>query len=104
MWTWGSKPPRTSSRARREGAGWAGAVSDMRRMLTRLSTILSLRMRSMGDTESYAALHAAIVAGDLSPGERLVEEELAERLGQSRGGIRSASGGLRPHGPLPPAT
>ena len=30
---------------------------------------------------AYSALHAAIVAGELSPGERLVEKELAERLG-----------------------
>src|SRR5678816_3129663 len=39
---------------------------------------------------AYAALHAAIVAGDLSPGERLIEEELAERLGLSRGAVRGA--------------
>jgi DNA-binding GntR family transcriptional regulator len=39
---------------------------------------------------AYVALHDAIVAGELSPGERLVEEELAERLGQSRGAVREA--------------
>ena len=39
---------------------------------------------------AYAALHAAIVAGELSPGERLIEEELAERLGLSRGAVREA--------------
>jgi DNA-binding GntR family transcriptional regulator len=39
---------------------------------------------------AYAAIHAAIVAGELSPGERLIEEELAERLGQSRGAVREA--------------
>lgn len=39
---------------------------------------------------AYSALHAAIVAGELSPGERLVEEELAERLGRSRGAVREA--------------
>jgi DNA-binding GntR family transcriptional regulator len=39
---------------------------------------------------AYGALHAAIVAGRLSPGERLVEEELAERLGHSRGAVREA--------------
>lgn len=44
----------------------------------------------MSERDAYAALHAAIVAGDLSPGERLVEEELAERLGQSRGSVRGA--------------
>jgi DNA-binding GntR family transcriptional regulator len=40
--------------------------------------------------DAYAALHAAIVAGDLSPGERLIEEELAEQLGHSRGAVRAA--------------
>ena len=39
---------------------------------------------------AYTALHAAIVSGELSPGERLVEEELAERLGSSRGAVREA--------------
>jgi DNA-binding GntR family transcriptional regulator len=39
---------------------------------------------------AYAALHAAIVAGELSPGERLIEEELAEQLGLSRGAVREA--------------
>src|SRR3954454_10184862 len=39
---------------------------------------------------AYATLHAAIVAGELSPGERLIEEELAERLGFSRGAVRGA--------------
>src|SRR3954469_9421522 len=39
---------------------------------------------------AYATLHAAIVAGELSPGERLIEEELAERLGLSRGAVREA--------------
>jgi DNA-binding GntR family transcriptional regulator len=39
---------------------------------------------------AYAALHSAIVAGELSPGERLIEEELAERLGLSRGAVREA--------------
>jgi DNA-binding GntR family transcriptional regulator len=44
----------------------------------------------VSEPDVYAALHAAIIAGDLSPGERLVEEELAERLGQSRGAVRGA--------------
>jgi DNA-binding GntR family transcriptional regulator len=39
---------------------------------------------------AYASLHAAIVSGELGPGERLVEEELAERLGRSRGSVREA--------------
>ena len=44
----------------------------------------------MSEPDAYAALHAAIVAGELSPGERLVEEELAERLGHSRGAVRGS--------------
>ena len=40
--------------------------------------------------DAYETLHARIVTGELSPGERLVEEELAEQLGQSRGVIRTA--------------
>ena len=44
----------------------------------------------MSEPDAYSALHAAIVAGGLSPGERLVEEELAERLGSSRGAVRGA--------------
>jgi DNA-binding GntR family transcriptional regulator len=44
----------------------------------------------MSERGAYAALHTAIVSGDLSPGERLVEEELAERLGRSRSAVREA--------------
>jgi DNA-binding GntR family transcriptional regulator len=47
-------------------------------------------VRRVSEPDAYAALHAAIVAGSLSPGERLVEEELAERLGCSRGAVRAA--------------
>jgi DNA-binding GntR family transcriptional regulator len=44
----------------------------------------------MSEPDVYAALHAGIVAGRLSPGERLIEEELAEQLGSSRGAVRAA--------------
>jgi DNA-binding GntR family transcriptional regulator len=44
----------------------------------------------MSEPDAHAALHAAIVTGALSPGERLIEEELAERLGYSRGAVRGA--------------
>ena len=44
----------------------------------------------MTEPDAYAALHAAIVAGELSPGERLIEEELAVQLGLSRGAVRGA--------------
>jgi DNA-binding GntR family transcriptional regulator len=44
----------------------------------------------VSERDPYATLHAAIVAGELSPGERLVEEEVALRLGHSRGAVRDA--------------
>jgi DNA-binding GntR family transcriptional regulator len=44
----------------------------------------------VSETDAYDALHRDIVSGELSPGERLVEEELAERLGESRGAVRAA--------------
>jgi DNA-binding GntR family transcriptional regulator len=44
----------------------------------------------MSEPDAYAALHAAIVTGEISPGERLIEEELADRLGLSRGAVRGA--------------
>ena len=51
---------------------------------------LLLTSRDVSEPDAYAALHAAIVAGELSPGERLIEEELAEQLGLSRGAVRQA--------------
>lgn len=44
----------------------------------------------MTENEVYESLHEAIVTSELSPGERLVEEELAERYGCSRGAARAA--------------
>jgi DNA-binding GntR family transcriptional regulator len=44
----------------------------------------------VNSSDTYEALHGEIVAGELSPGERLIEEELAERLGSSRGAVRQA--------------
>src|SRR3954469_4783464 len=54
----------------------------------------------MSEPAAYAALHGAIVAGALSPGERLVEEELAEKLGYSRGAVRGAILRLGHEGPV----
>jgi DNA-binding GntR family transcriptional regulator len=44
----------------------------------------------VSEADAYSALHGAIISGELSPGERLVEEELADRLGEKRGAIRAA--------------
>jgi DNA-binding GntR family transcriptional regulator len=55
-----------------------------------LTISCAVSSRPMSEPEAYTALHAAIVAGELSPGERLIEEELAVRLGVSRGAVRAA--------------
>ena len=44
----------------------------------------------MSEATVYETLHGEIVSSELSPGERLVEEEIAERLGASRGAVRAA--------------
>jgi DNA-binding GntR family transcriptional regulator len=44
----------------------------------------------MSEIEAYEALHREIVSGELSPGERLLEEEISDRLGESRGSVRAA--------------
>jgi len=61
-------------------------------LLTRSSTISGVCYIGAvtGDGTAYDVIHRAIVTGDLSPGERLVEEELADRLGESRGTVRAA--------------
>jgi DNA-binding GntR family transcriptional regulator len=44
----------------------------------------------VSEPDAYMTLHEAIVSGELSPGEHLVEEDLAARLGFSRGAVRAA--------------
>jgi DNA-binding GntR family transcriptional regulator len=46
--------------------------------------------RTVIDDDGYQALRDAIVSGDLLPSERLVEEDLARRLGVGRGAVRMA--------------
>ncbi len=46
--------------------------------------------KAIRDEWVYQRLQSAIVSGELSPGERLVEEDLAERLGETRGVIHTA--------------
>jgi DNA-binding GntR family transcriptional regulator len=50
----------------------------------------SVTLRAMTESEVYDTLHDAIVTSELSPGERLVEEDLAERFDCSRGAVRAA--------------
>ncbi len=47
---------------------------------------------------AYSALRDAILAGDLEPGERLNQDELAKRLGVSRAPIRDALNRLEAEG------
>jgi DNA-binding GntR family transcriptional regulator len=48
--------------------------------------------------EAYARLQEAIISGELRPGERLRDYELAERLGTSKTPIRHALDRLADHG------
>ncbi|MFF1540583.1 GntR family transcriptional regulator [Microbacterium sp. NPDC058269] len=56
-----------------------------------------LERRSMSD-EAYNRLQDAIISGELRPGERLRDYELAERLGTSKTPIRHALDRLADHG------
>jgi DNA-binding GntR family transcriptional regulator len=56
-------------------------------------TLVPVEPRTLGD-EAAERLRAAIRTGTLAPGTRLVERELAERLGVSRIPIREAIGRL----------
>jgi len=56
-----------------------------------------LERRSMSD-EAYNRLQDAIIKGELRPGERLRDYELAERLGTSKTPIRHALDRLADHG------
>jgi DNA-binding GntR family transcriptional regulator len=47
-------------------------------------------MEEPGVTDAAAALRRAILSGDMAPGQRLVEPELAELFNVSRGAVRSA--------------
>jgi DNA-binding GntR family transcriptional regulator len=57
-----------------------------------LSTILSTVVVAANviDDDGYQTLRDAIVSGELLPSERLVEEDLARRLGVGRGAVRMA--------------
>ncbi len=56
-----------------------------------------LERRSMSD-EAFVRLQDAIISGELSPGERLRDYELAERLGTSKTPIRHALDRLADNG------
>ena len=51
-----------------------------------------------GSTDAYSLILAAVDRGDPAPGQRLVETELADRLGVSRTPIREALQRLEAHG------
>ncbi|WP_441981008.1 GntR family transcriptional regulator [Microbacterium sp. 2RAF4] len=60
-----------------------------------------LERRSMSD-EAYNRLLDAIISGELRPGERLRDYELAERLGTSKTPIRHALDRLADHSLVDP--
>jgi DNA-binding GntR family transcriptional regulator len=48
------------------------------------------RQGKNGRTTAVAGLRGAILRGDMAPGQRLIESELVEMLGVTRGSVRSA--------------
>ena len=50
----------------------------------------TLEARAPSQDDVVRAIRAAILAGDLGPGQRLVEAELSESLGASRAAVRGA--------------
>lgn len=61
-------------------------------------TLDPIRPPSRVNREVYEALRRAITSGELSPGQRLVEETLANQLGVSRAPLREAIGSLERDG------
>jgi DNA-binding GntR family transcriptional regulator len=62
-----------------------------------MTTPLATNRQTEAD-EAYAALHQAIRGGELAPGQRLVETELAARLGRGRNAVRTALARLEQDG------
>src|SRR4051812_38567335 len=58
----------------------------------------NLAAKTTETDQSYTQLHRAIVRGELSPNERLVEMELAQRLGVGRAAVRAALARLEQEG------
>lgn len=54
--------------------------------------------KTTGTDQSYAQLHRAIVRGEFSPNERLVEMEIAQKLGVGRATVRAALARLEQDG------
>lgn len=70
-------------------------ATSMQAVSTGLKIELSDRVRGGTRQRVYTALRDALVAGQLEPGRRLSENELAERLGVSRTPVREALVRLR---------
>lgn len=58
----------------------------------------NLPAKTTETAQTYAQLHRAIVRGELSPNERLVEMELAQKLGVGRAAVRTALARLEQEG------
>lgn len=71
-------------------AWWGKSTGAVGAEVTTLSTVSSAVQHTDLSTAVTASLRSAIVSGDLSAGSRLVETELAERFGVSRGPVRDA--------------
>ena len=55
-----------------------------------LGGVISTLQRDTLDVQIYSALRSAIMSGNLTGGERLVQEEIAHRMGTSRIPVRDA--------------
>jgi DNA-binding GntR family transcriptional regulator len=67
---------------------WPGYINEG--SLIGLFEFASMMLRLRSSTETYRTLRKAILSGYLAPGERLIENELAEKMGVSRIPIREA--------------
>jgi DNA-binding GntR family transcriptional regulator len=70
-------------------ASLAGRISSAR-SYTFVDNLVDSLDDALIDDDGYRALRDAIVSGDLLPSERLVEEDLARRLGLGRAAVRMA--------------
>jgi DNA-binding GntR family transcriptional regulator len=77
-------------------ASLAGRISSAR-SYTFVDNLVDSLDDALIDDDGYRALRDAIVSGDLLPSERLVEEDLARRLGLGRAAVRMALVRLERH-------
>jgi len=78
--------------------GFGSGPAGMPRARYRYMTIPATQIRADRPTEVYVSLRDLIVRGRLAPGTRIIESEIAARLGVSRTPVRSALHRLQQEG------